>query len=163
MSEPTEYQRIPDSQWIAPIVVQAFNEGRFELGAALARLTVQAQRMEKAIPAVGSAPLPIYEDVNRTGTVYAQQHVQTPAAPDVCTDCGGACQGHQREAETPKELPQAPETPLEIEHPVTPTARCRALVNGHECHGVLYWVPAEQVWMHLDPTNGLTHTPFPDR
>lgn len=144
--------RLSDSAWLAPMVAQAFSEGRYELGAALARLTVQAERMEKAAaPAVGSASLPIYEDVNRTGTVYAHQHVQTP--------------GEGAHDDAPKELPQAATLPTEGQKlPTVPTARCIALVggNGSECHGVIYWVVASQQWTHLDPSFN-THEPFPDR
>lgn len=50
--------KIPDSHWLAPIVVAAFTEERYELGAALARLCVQAYRVER-----DSAPMPARPEV----------------------------------------------------------------------------------------------------
>ena len=154
------YPPIPDSAWLAPMVVQAFTEGRYELGAALARLVVQAERVERhtntgaAYRGTSTVAGPIFDGL-RTGEIPGHQHVQEfvqEHAPEAA----------QVPADDPRELPFRETLPTEEAHPVTPTARCIALVGAHECHQVIYWVVAEGRWTHLDPVHN-THEPFADR
>jgi hypothetical protein len=63
---------MPDSEWLAQVTAEAFNQGRIELGAAIARLAVQAHRMERAAAVAPVVPVDahLYEEVNRTGPIF---------------------------------------------------------------------------------------------
>lgn len=166
------------------MVVAAYNEKRYDLGEALARLCGQASRMEKAA-AIADAPVDpaIYDRLREPRHVQelAQEHAPTPIDPRpnvrcTCTavgsldpsDHGGECQKFGRGWETLDVLQPAPATD-EAPTLVTPSGRCVARVGpgGQECHGVVYWeeeIPGVMAagWAHFDP--GISgHNPVANR
>lgn len=147
---------IPDSEWLASMVVAAYTEKRYELGAALARLCVQATRMERSRPA--PAPESAWHVVDGLPVRADQVPVYAPEHQ------------HVQDAEQTREQEALQPAPEEAPTAVTPSARCIAPVRRvggtMECHEVLYWVsPAAGLpagWAHYDPRVN-DHEPVADR
>ncbi len=76
-------EKIPDSKWIASLVCAAFEEGRYELGQALARLCGQALWMERERE---SALLPAVPVV--AASVYTPEHRHVQAPEPAAPACG---------------------------------------------------------------------------
>lgn len=168
------------------MVVVAFTEHRYELGAALARLCVQAQRVERdSAPMVAPAPVP-YADAagrpNYPAPVPAEVYTTTitPASldPDECFNSYGSkvpwgdpsC-ARIEHGDPHKPAPEAAPAPAENDvtalTPVVPSTRCIAMVGGpgreRECHQVLIWREGDAAtlagWEHYDGFTG--HAPRP--
>ena len=181
-------RRLKDWEWLNPVVVQAFEDNRIELGVALARLVGQAYRVaqdSEPMPAVPVVPGPIYESVVRS--VPAVPAVEVPAPqlhtchlgvsdPDhpLRTDQAHCpvCQHRSHSGEQLSSDFIAAPAPVPSENArVIPSARCIALVGPAgkkmECHKVLAWHGPSEFW----PTGGWEHlhevddhhTPEPDR
>lgn len=167
-------EKIPDSVWLASMVVAAYGEERYDLGLALARLQLQAVRIEQA-----AAPVVLPASVYEPEPEYRQEPLGVPYCgwvwmegawhwgPEVVTAASvyKRCAfqlGHEGVHEI---APAAPVTaPQEAPTLVTPSARCIAMVRNEggerECHGVLYWA-GNAGWVHMDGGGG--HDPIPDR
>lgn len=172
--------KIPDSEWLASMVVAAFTEQRYELGEALARLCGRAVRMEQA-GALAAAPLDpaVYAALPKPEHVLklVQTH-EAQADTELCQEDGCATPirwsrvhlhwyhiNSEGKAVAPW-FPHDGKPPAAVNESnapddtlVTPSARCIAKVytpsGTDECHGVLYWAtsatgPAIPGWLHLD-------------
>lgn len=143
-------ERILDSDWLAAMVVEAYTDKRYELGAALARLCVQAARMERGRELV---PAPVFDKVREEREQPLCQHPNHPNFPDDCLFPKPIMpvEATQRAAEV---------VSVEDSTSVLPTysARCVALIGPDfavPCHGGLSWVETVngrplRGWRHVD-------------
>lgn len=83
-------EKIPDSQWLASMVVAAYSEERYDLGLALARLQCQAVRMERDVALAPAVPVTVVDpEVYEPTHVQKREQVTGQELPiDVCQDCG---------------------------------------------------------------------------
>jgi hypothetical protein len=153
-------ERMPDSEWLAPMVVAAFSEQRYELGLALARLCAQAARMEGgAEPVQPAAPQHTCSGLTATTTEARCLACNPPDRPLTLAEAMPAPSvGQDTEV-----IPRAP---------VLASARCIArLASGYECNDVLQWVVSSAgpddpgyflpAWEHIAGPQG--HAPLADR
>lgn len=126
--------KIPDSHWVASMVVAAFTEERYELGAALARLCVQAERMERdsaPMPAPVIVPPEVYEPT------HMQTHLHTHDAP---------CR-HEGHPNTPHLCMTGgvPLSPAAFEPKEKPSQCCGQSNHRHDHHPDTMWCCAREV------------------
>lgn len=165
-----------DSELAASWAAECLTSGRIELGAALARLAAQADRVERSqrvrnVPVLGAtrdeAPRPAVEPTPiHDGALYA--HHEPVSGP---TGNGDADLARER-AELAQTAVFGPVTEPVLDVP--PTRHCRATIMRDgvrdTCHGVLYWeagttgdattAPTSAGWRHVHPNLEQDHPPY---
>lgn len=163
--------RITDAELAAQWSSQALNEGRYDLGLALARIAVQAARSEAQptpaafvpqpdgrhlypVPTAGRAPVPTEDDpadaLTRLGI-----GITAPAERDFQHVLSRAL---QEDIERLPVVPSGETRPGPME-----SRRCEAkfVRDGiaDVCHGVLFWAAQAQSWHHVDASYDRHHDP----
>lgn len=166
-----ELQNQTDAETAALWAIEALREGRYNLGAALARIAAQAAIVE-ARPAV-MVPL-----VGVTRPEYPRDE-NGRAEDDRQEAAAIAAELERRHAAAVTELfPQPVDAPADPVPQGTHTARCAAvdLSDGNgpwDCHEAIYWqpgrvgtgteLPIAARWQHLNPATDQHHQAVPNR
>lgn len=140
--------KIPDSEWLASMVVSAYQDQRYDLGEALARLCGQAVRMERSN---GATPVTAVAVVGPL--VYEPGHA-------MCTDCAtrhpaGLCPGDTDPfPDIPNDSPGW--APGEYEHRlIGPPDPCQY------CGAGIRWSAKLQEWTHINSEGSPVASPLP--
>lgn len=149
MIVPNQDPPLTDAQCCAFWAAQALQEGRIELGRALANLAAQAQRIEaRMVPMIGQ-------------TREERPRAETPPAAEV-TGNGDADLARAEAAQTqifgrPPDL--APDVPDHdrCSHPIQNALA--GMVNTTPCHVVVWWDSDHGVWHHIEPNLDHDHAP----
>lgn len=142
----TTNQHIPDTKRVSEWAAIALHEGRIELGAALARIAVQALRVDSARNAAvtASVPAPIVDEVPMLRAVPAWRETLDAAAAAHGTP--------EEEAAAMRAYTGTPE-PDRTKRIPTPR-RCTAPypLDGVEtiCGGGAFWSEELNGWRHVD-------------
>lgn len=131
---------ITDAEWAAQVAADALMHGRIRLGAAFARIALQALNAETSKQGDGlDEPVPFLP-------VYAGV---AQVAPD---DLSAA------------DLAEAQDKIQNARADPPATARCAAEFRRDGvkdiCGTVVYWVEGSRLWLHLDPALDVDHPPL---
>lgn len=147
----TSNSPLSDTERVSEWAAIALREGRIELGAALARLAVQALRVSRtppSAPITATAPAPVVDDVPMLRAVPAWRETLAQAAHTGPTGNGDA--DVQREVEALHAYTGG----IVTTPPVPTPRRCQApiVLDGLtiECGGGAYFVEAGRYWAHVD-------------